>query len=94
MHVLILQARYGGLELHKTGYHVLVNYVNIINNTRNVDISPELGAVAVPKVPYAIRPAVCLCAELRLMQVVWLAVNATLYNNRTKSTQTPAFAVF
>jgi hypothetical protein len=30
---------------------VLVYYVNIINNARNVDISPELGAVAVPEVP-------------------------------------------
>jgi hypothetical protein len=49
MHVVIPLARYIGLKLHKTGYHVLVYYVKIINNTRNVDISPELGAVPVPE---------------------------------------------
>jgi hypothetical protein len=32
-----------GLELRKTGYYVLVYYVNTINNTRNVNISQELG---------------------------------------------------
>jgi hypothetical protein len=46
MHVLILQARNGGIELHKTGYHVLINYENIINNTRNVDILSGAGAGA------------------------------------------------
>ena len=55
---------------------MLVYYVNIINNTRNVDISPELGVVAVPEVPCAIRPAVYPCAEIRLMRAAWLAVNA------------------
>jgi hypothetical protein len=57
---------------------VLVYYVNIINNTRNVDISPELelGVVAMPEVPCAIRPAVYPCAEFRLMRAAWLAVNA------------------
>jgi hypothetical protein len=57
---------------------VLVYYVNIINNIRNMDISPELGvgAVAVLEVPCAIRPAVYPCAELRLMRAVLLAVNA------------------
>ena len=54
----------------------LFDYVNITNNTRNVDIFPELGAVAVPEVPCAIRPAVCPCAEFQLMGAVWLAVNA------------------
>ena len=42
-----------------------------INNTRNVDISPELGVVAVPEVPCAIRPVVCPCAEFRLMRAAW-----------------------
>jgi hypothetical protein len=60
----------------KTDYHVLVYCVNIINNIPNVDIYPELGAVAVPEVPCAIRPAVYPCAEFRLMRTVWLAVNA------------------
>jgi hypothetical protein len=68
--------RHAGLELHKTGYHVLVYYVNTINTTRNVDISPELGAMALLAVPCAIRPAVCHCAEFRLMRAIWLAVNA------------------
>ena len=55
---------------------MLVYYVNIINNTRNADIFPELGAGAMPEVPCGIRPAVYPCAEIRLMRAAWLAVNA------------------
>ena len=64
------------LSYTKQVFMRLFEYVNITNNTRNVDIFPELGAVPVPEVPCAIRPAVYHCAEFRLMRAAWLAVNA------------------
>ena len=56
----------------------LFDYVNIINNTHSQRgyLPGAVGAVAVPEVPCAIRPAVCPCAEFQLMGAVWLAVNA------------------
>jgi hypothetical protein len=65
-----MYARYCGPKLHKTGYHVLVHYVSIIINNHNVNISPELGLVAVAEVPCANRLAICPFAELRLIQAV------------------------